>query len=179
MALDDLWRPKARGLLCILLASVVAVCLLGGSSFSQSVHAQGKADLSLTFVPSVYSIEAKAGRDSHLIIEVRNTGTTTITGIELSAASPGGWKVTLDPAEIVELSPGAVSRVSADVRPAPSVTKGEYQVSFNASAGGIERVMFLQVNVKPASYWLWLIFGIGAIVVAVFVIIFLRAGRRG
>jgi len=156
--------------------SIVAISIL---LMPRPVSGQAKSDLTLSFVPSVYSVEATAGKASHLIIEVRNTGTTTVTGIELSAASPSGWTVTIDPAEIGGLAPGEVSRVSADVRPAPSVTKGEYQVRFTASADGIQRELFLQVTVKPAPYSLWVVFGIGAVVVAVFVVIFVRAGRRG
>ncbi len=179
MSFADLSRPKAKGLLLTLLASLLAICALIGSSFTRSVRAQGKEDLALTLVPSVYSIEARSGKNTHLVLEVRNTGTTTITGIELSVASPNGWTVSLDPGEIVGLAPGAVSRFSADVRPAPSATKGEYQISFTASADGIQRMVFLQVTVKPASYWLWVVFAIAAAVATVFVVVFVRARRRG
>jgi uncharacterized membrane protein len=156
------------------LLSILAVSFL----VSQPVSGQAKSDLTLTLVPSVYSVEAKAGKDFRLALEVRNIGTETLTGIGLSSDRPSGWTVSIDPSEIDTLAPGAVSRSSIAIRPGSTVAKGDYQVTFTASADGIQRMQFLQIRVKPASYWLWVVFGIAAVVVAVFVMVFLRAGRR-
>ena len=159
-------------------ASLLPVLVSSLVLLPQPAWAQSKVDLTLTLVPNLYSVEAQAGKDTRVGLEVRNTGDTVVAGINLSSDKPEGWTISLDPSQITSIAPGAVRTVNVDIRPAPTVTKGDYSVTLVASAEGIQRLQFLQVRVKPASYWLWVVSGVAAVVIAVFVVVFLRVGRR-
>ncbi len=141
--------------------------------------AQTKTDLTLILTPNASSIDVQAGKDSREVLEVRNTGAAFLTNVTLSVEKPPGWAVSLDPSQIGSLQPDAATSVSVVIRPPSSVTKGEYWVSFTAVSDGLQRIASLQVRVQPASYWIWVVAGIAAVVVAVFVAVFMRTGRRG
>lgn len=156
---------------CALLASVVVS--------SVPVAAQSKADLTLTLVPNLYVVDAQAGKETRLVLEVRNTGDTALAGISLTSDKADGLRVNLDPSQIASISPGEVRTVDVDIIPASTVTRGEYSVTLIASVGGLQRTQFVQVKVEPASYWVWVASGIAVVVIAVFILVFLRLGKKG
>ena len=86
--------------------------------------------------------------------------------------------VTLDPSQIASLSVGETRTVDVVIRPAPTLARGDYSVTLIASAEGIQWMQYLQVRVKPASYWVWVVFAVAAAIVAVFAVIFVRAGKK-
>lgn len=164
---------KAVGLFGLLVATMLLALPLGAL-------AQVKPGLGLILTPITSSIDAKAGKDSHETFTVRNTGSADLSNISISADSPGrGWAISVEPSQIGTLAPGAVNTVSVDIRPPSSVSRGNYQIMFIATAEGIQTNAFLQVRVQPASYWIWVVAGIAAVIIGVFVVVFVRAGRRG
>ena len=145
---------------------------------SAPVAAQSKADFTLTLVPNLYVVDARAGKETRVVLEVRNTGDTALAGIILTSDKADGLRVNLDPSQIVSISPGEVRTVNVDIIPASTVTRGEYSVTLIASVDGIQRTQFVQVKVEPASYWIWVVSGIAAVVIAVFILVFVRLGKR-
>ena len=157
--------------------ALLALCVV--SLLPHPVSAQPQKDLALTLVSDSYYVEARAGRDTRFHLEVRNTGGSRLTDIALSSDWPEGWAVAMDPARIASLDRGAVETVSVSIRPPATVTKGEYAVRFIAASGDLRTVQTVQVRVASASYWLWVGIGSTLVVIAVFIVIFLRMGRRG
>ncbi len=164
---------SAAGVAGLALATLLLVAPLG-------VLAQVKPGLTLTLTPNFSSIDAQAGKDSHETLLVQNTGNVALGNVSISANNPGrGWVINVEPSQISSLAPGATNTVSVDIRPPSSVSKGDYQIMFTATADGVQTNAFLQVRVQPASYWIWVAFGTAVVVIAIFVVVFVRVGRRG
>jgi uncharacterized membrane protein len=162
-----------RAVFTVFLATIFGVVLL-----PYPVTAQPQKGLALTLVPDSHYVEARAGRESLFSLEVRNTGRVRLTQIVLSADQPAGWSVTLEPAQIEGINQGGVDAVRVNIRPPATATKGQYTVRFTAVSGDARTTEIVQVRVSSASYWMWVGIGATAAVVAAFIVIFLRMGRR-
>ena len=138
-----------------------------------------KKDLVIRFSPGSYPYEVRVGQDNIFYLEVENTGNVTINNIRLSANQPEGWSVQITPMTIGSLSPSAIQTFDANVRPASTASKRDYQIAIVAEGDGIRRVMTIYVRVRDSnSMWLWIGIGLGLLVVAGAVFIFLRFGRQ-
>lgn len=126
-----------------------------------------------------YDLEAKADQDNKFFLEVRNTGTETVTNIRLSAKAPAGWLVEITPSEILSLRAGNLSTLDVSIHPIGRATKNQSEVIFTAAASEVNQAQSFWITVKAAQYWLWIWIAAGAAVVAVFVIIFLRLNKQG
>ncbi len=150
----------------------------------QSFWVRVKLELELTLLlrnsqhDYYYNNEATAGQDNKFFLEVRNTGTKSITNIRLSAEEPEGWIIEFKPAEISYLSSGSVETVDVNIKPVSKAIKEGYQVTFIAEANEIRKGQSFWVTVKPAQFWIWIWIVAGVVVVAGFVFIFLRFGRQ-
>lgn len=162
-------------LLPFLLAASLATILLPGAVLAQ----EGRTDLILSVVwAGKHYNEVTAGKDNAIFLEVRNTGNRSITNIKLSADKPEGWAIEFRPAKIDYLGPGSLQTVDVNIKPSGKTAKGEYRVTFVAEANEIRKVENFWVRVEAASSWLWVGAIVAAMVVAAFVVIFVRSGRQ-
>jgi len=137
-----------------------------------------EAGLTLWLRDEWYRSEARAGKDNHFFLEVKNTGNRPITNIRLSSEKPEGWTIEFSPAEINYLSAGSLQTVDVNIKPVGKAPKAEYKVTLIAEATEIRRVQSIWVTVKPASFWIWILAILGALVVAGFVFLFVRLNRQ-
>ena len=149
---------------------------------TQAVMAQTKVtDLNLWLRDGQnnYNNEAKAGQDNKFFLDVRNTGTELITNIKLSVEVPEGWTIEINPAQINALNAGSLNTVDVNIIPIGKAIKQGYEVIFTAQSNEIANVKqsFL-VNVTPAQVWIWVWIAAGVVVVAGFVLIYLKFGRQ-
>lgn len=159
----------------LLVLTVLMALFLPGSASAQAE----KKDMVIRFSPGSYPYEVRVGKDNIFYLEVENTGNVSINNITLSANSPEGWSVQINPMTIGSLSPGAIQTIDANVRPSKMSSRRDEQVTVIAEGDGIRRVMTVYVRVRDSnSMWLWIGIGLGVIVIAGFVFIFLRMGRQ-
>lgn len=167
-------KIKAKACRLLLLTSVLmAILLLPQPSIAQ----ERQLELTLTLFP--YRAEAKAGEDNTFFLEVRNAGSRAITDIRLSSEKPEeGWVIGFSPAEIASLAPESFYTVDVNIRPPSSAAKGGYSITVIAEANEIRKVESIWVTVKTASFWLWIGVGTVILVVAGFILVFMRFGRQ-
>jgi len=141
-----------------------------------------RAELTLALIPRNNDNEVKVGENNLLSLEVRNTGTKAVTQIRLSAGKPEGWLIEFKPAEIAYLAAGSVQMVNLTITPDSNTSKGNYNITlvadFIADANAIRKVESIFLTVRSASFWIWVGSIIGAVIVAVFIVIFMRYGRQ-
>ncbi|OGO24831.1 MAG: hypothetical protein A2Z28_08310 [Chloroflexi bacterium RBG_16_51_9] len=126
-----------------------------------------------------YNNEAKAGQDNKFFLDVRNTGTEVITNIKLSVEPPEGWTIEIKPSEIASLMSGSLYTVDVNIKPVGKATKEGREVIFTAQSNEIQNVKSsFFVTVKPAQFWIWVWIAAGVLVVAGFVLIYMRFGRQ-
>ena len=156
----------------------VAVVLATGLAQPHPAIAQPWTDLNLTVLPFGYDADVKPGQDNRFFLDIRNAGTRAVGSVRLSSEHPSGWTVEFNPAEVPAIGPGNAVTVDVIVRPPRSASGGQNQITLIATAGDIRKVQIMTVDVKMASYWLWVVAAVAVVIVAVFVVVYLRMGRR-
>jgi len=172
MKMIILRKPIRLLLLMVVLVSSLSPCSL--------LYAQeGKVDLSLRMLSGYYYKEVSPGESTTLFMEVRNNGDTAITDIELTADTPKEWTVKIVPDSISKLGAGSSQTVDISITPGENSSNGEYTVTLIADATETKTAVSTTLRVKSdSSLWLWIGIGMAAVVVAGFVIIYLRFGKR-
>jgi uncharacterized membrane protein len=161
------WLP----LLVVGLTTILSSC---------SVLAQAeKTDLILRVVSDNYYNRITAGQEETIFLEVGNLGNRELTNIRLSADAPKGWPIEFSPEFIDTLAPDSFQTVDVVLRPAEDAEEGEYNIALIAEANETRRVTSIYVSVESASlFWVWVGAGIAAVLIAGFVLIFMRFGRE-
>ena len=136
-----------------------------------------KVDLDLRLVSAKYYNEVIPGKDNIFFLEVWNTGNKTLTNIRLYSEKPGGWFAEFKPSTIDYLGPGAFQTVDINIKPDSSAGKGEYSITVIAQSNEIRRVKSIWLRVEQSTTWLWIGAALTAIIIAGFVMIFIKFGR--
>lgn len=163
-----------KSLRFLLLAIALVILVPSGLATAQV----DRFELSLNVLPGYYYREITPGEESTIYLEIRNTGNQAVTDIGLVSDNPEGWNVVLNPDSIDYL--GVSSSQSIDVSvTAPSGTgRGDYTLTFIAEASQTRTATSTVVNVVSSlSIWVWVGIGLAVLLIAAFVIIFLRFGR--
>ena len=161
--------------LCLLAVTLIGFVVSSGRLLAQ----EDKVDLSLRLLADSYYREVIPGESTILFMEIRNNGTTVITDIKLRADKPEDWAVDFQPNSISYLSAGSSQTIDVNILPSQSANKGEYSITLLAEANETRSATstILRVEGGP-SFWLWIGIGVAALVIAGFVIVFLRFGRQ-
>jgi len=140
---------------------------------------EAKVDLSLRMLPEYYYKEVISGEDNALFMEVRNNGDKEITNIRFNSDKPEGWVVDFRPNNIDFLGAGSSQTIDVKVIPNRYTRRGEYNLTFIAEANETRTATSTILRVENgSSFWLWVGLGVAALVIAGFIVIFLRFGRE-
>jgi uncharacterized membrane protein len=125
-----------------------------------------------------YNNQITAARTNSMPVTLKNTGTGELSNIRLSAENPPGWAIDFNPAVISSLAPGSSIDVEVNIKPPASSARNYFQVVFNARANEAQAMTSIGIGVSgPSGTWAWVGGVIGFLVVAGFVIIFIRSNR--
>lgn len=143
------------------------------------VIAQGdKIDLTLRLVPDIYYQKVTPDKDNIFYLEIKNTGNKAIANIRLYSDKPEKWTVEFKPERIDHLGVGSSQTININIKPVHTAIKGKYTITLIAEANETRKVStFLRVE-TTTSIWIWVGVTIAALVVAGFVIIYLRFSRQ-
>ena len=149
------------------------------ANISLTAEVVGQPQLSITTPDDRLSAEAVLGQSNPLKLILRNTGNSPAVGVTLSASSPAGWTVQLDPEQVIEVPAEGEVEVTANVRPSEKAVAGDYMLTFRAQPNeGTAKSADFRITVQTST--LWGIAGIALIAVALGVVALavLRFGRR-
>jgi len=163
----------------IILMLALVACTVAHRPAHRPILAQGeKINLDLSLVDR-YDNRVTAGENATFFLEVRNSGNKMITTIRLSSIEPEGWIVDFKPSTIDSLSPGNFQTLELNIKPGDKADEGGYTVTLIADASETRRVLDIWLTVEaPEGYWLWIGGIILLLVVAGFIIVYLRFGRE-
>ncbi|MDD4859800.1 MAG: NEW3 domain-containing protein [Dehalococcoidales bacterium] len=161
----------------VLCMAVLAVLLSSLPVMAQVKAEEVKIDLGMRIIGDYYN-EVKAGQDNRFYLELRNYGTRPLTNIRLISDKAEDWVVEFTPANLAYLGTGEAQTVDINIRPPDKINRGEYRFTVIAEATETRRAESFWVRVDSQSYWLWIAAIVGAVVVAGFIIIFIRFGRK-
>ena len=168
-----------RGNICRLFLCVMGLMLILPPSMV--LAQEEKMGLTLRLVNGGYYHEVEPGKDNIFFLEIRNTGNRAITNIRFSSVKPEGWIIDFKPGNIDYLSPGNFQTVDANIKPPDKTTEERYKVTLIAESNEIRKVLGIQTTVEaPKDYWYWLWIGgiILLVVIAGFIVVFIRLGRQ-
>lgn len=149
------------------------------ASLNLTAEVVGQPQLSLAAPDGRLSADAYLGRSNSVKLVLRNNGNSPAKGIKLTASSPAGWKVTLDPEQVVEVAAGGEVEVTANIEPAEKAIAGDYMLTFRAQPSeSASKSVDFRITVRTST--LWGIVGIGLIAVALAIVglAVMRFGRR-
>ncbi|GAA0490748.1 NEW3 domain-containing protein [Salinibacillus aidingensis] len=139
----------------------------------------GTYGLELTTPDGRLSSDIQAGDTDVITLEVKNTGTSKLENVELSAANtPSEWDVTFEPGTISEIPAGQSVKVDATVKASDKAIAGDYVVEMKASTPEATANSQFRMSVKTSMVWGFA--GLAIIIAVVVGIIFLvrKYGRR-
>jgi len=146
---------------------------------SWALAQEDRIDLSLRLLPDYYYREVVPGQTTTLFMEIRNNGNQAITGIRLDANEPEGWTVDFEPGSISHLGAGSSQTVDVNVTAGEKSTQGDYTITILAEANETRAATSAVLRIEDGpSFWLWIGIGIVGLVIAGFVIVFLRFGKQ-
>jgi uncharacterized membrane protein len=157
---------------------LMALALLALVPAGQAAAQQERFELSLNVLPGYYYREITPGQETTLYLEIMNTGNQAINDIRLTSDNPKEWKVDLSPESIAYLGAGSSQSIDVTVTAPPGAGRGDYTLTIIAQASQTRTATSTVVHVVSSlSVWLWVGVGLAVLLIAAFVIIFLRFGR--
>jgi uncharacterized membrane protein len=159
--------------------SVQAIAGDVSAQIDLTVEVVGQGRLSVSAPEGRLSAQAYAGQDNPLKIELTNSGTAPLRGIQLTSTTPSGWSITFDQAEIAEIPAGETVEVTAQVKPPEKAVAGDYVITINARpVDSQQESADFRITVRTST--LWGVAGIGLIALAVGAVgaAVVRFGRR-
>jgi uncharacterized membrane protein len=157
---------------------VSATTNLTSADLELEVVITGTYELELTTPTGLVSTKVTAGGERNLELLVRNTGSSILSNVRLSATKPSGWVVEFEPSEIANIEPGQISIVALKLKADKNAIAGDYIAKFTASIPEVSSDVTFRVAVKTPVLWGWI--GILVILIAMGIIIYLfrKYGRR-
>lgn len=152
----------------------------GGTSATQELEVviTGVYDMELTTPRGLLSSDIRVGGSTKVELEIRNTGTTALTDVEMEYSAPAGWEVTFDKDTIERIEAGETAKVVATLKASDKAIPGDYVTTITASTPEVSSSIDFRVQVKTSVLWGWLGILIIAAVLAGIYYLFRKYGRR-
>jgi len=138
----------------------------------------GSYAMELTTPTGLLSSSITAGAVKKIELEVRNTGSSELKGIEMSASKPADWEVTFDPEKVESLIAGSSTTVTALVKASRKAIPGDYVVKMTARTPEVSSTADFRMSVKTSMLWGWIGILIIAAVLGGVYYLFRKYGRR-
>ena len=138
----------------------------------------GTYEMELTTPDGLLSTEVTAGDVKHLKLEVRNTGSSLLKDVKLTASNPNGWDVTFNPAKIDMLKAGDKETVTATLKAPKKALPGDYVIRMNAQTPEVNATAEFRTAVKTSMLWGWVGIFIIAVAIGGVYYLFRKYGRR-
>jgi uncharacterized membrane protein len=138
----------------------------------------GNDAVSLDSASGQLNTQATVDSPTKFSLVVKNTGSSPLQNVSVSASTPNGWDVSFNPAKIDTLPVGQSTQVDATIKPGPQALAGDYMVSMTASAGSVSDSKDIRVTVETPTTWGFAAVGAMAVVIIGLGLVFARYSRR-
>ena len=138
----------------------------------------GSFQMELTTPRGLLSTDITAGDVKRIELEVKNTGSSLLKDIQLSASKPADWEVTFEPTKIDALKAGETSTVTAILKASKKALPGDYVTTIMAKTPEVNADAQFRIAVKTPMIWGWVGVLIIAAAIGVVYYLFRKYGRR-
>lgn len=138
----------------------------------------GSYEMELSTPRGLLSTEITAGDVKRIELVVRNTGSSLLKDIQLSANKPVDWEVSFEPSKIDMLKAGETANVVATMKASKKALPGDYVAIMTAKTPEVNTDAQFRIAVKTPMIWGWV--GVLIIIVAIGAVCYLfrKYGRR-
>lgn len=138
----------------------------------------GSYGIELTTPTGALSTDITAGDDKVIDLVVTNTGTATLTDVNLRGNTPPNWESEFDQSTISKIEPGDSVTVKATLTAPKDAIAGDYVTEFTASSAETSADATFRISVEASTLW-----GIVAVLIIIGVVaglyfIIRKYGRR-
>ncbi len=157
---------------------VKAVSGSTSASLEFEIVITGTYEMNLNTPSGLLSAHVTAGDEKKVELAIRNSGSTDLENVELSAANPRNWQVTFDKKKIAKIAPGQTENVDAVITADKKALPGDYVINITAKTPEANSSVSFRVSVKtPITAGL---VGVIVIILALLAILYLfrKFGRR-
>ena len=138
----------------------------------------GSYAMELSTPTGLLSSSITAGNTKKIELEVRNTGSSELRGIEMSSSKPAEWEVVFDPVKVESLIAGSSTTVTALIKASSKAIPGDYVVKMTARTPEVSSTVDFRMSVKTSMLWGWIGILIIAAVLGGVYYLFRKYGRR-
>ena len=138
----------------------------------------GSYKMELSTPRGLLSTEIKSVDVKRIELVVRNTGSSLLKDIQLSANKPVDWEVSFEPSKIDMLKAGETANVVAIMKASKKALPGDYVATMTAKTPEVNTDAQFRIAVKTPMIWGWV--GVLIIIVAIGAVCYLfrKYGRR-
>ncbi|MBN1927201.1 MAG: hypothetical protein JW798_15315 [Prolixibacteraceae bacterium] len=148
------------------------------ASLNLEAVVSGSYDVELTTPTGLLSSKITAGDEKQIELQIKNTGTSPLKDVKITASAPANWSVEFDTKKIDEILAGEKTSVMATLKADKKAIPGDYIVSFNAQTPEASSKASFRVAVRTSMLWGWIGILIIAIALGSVFILFRKYGRR-
>ncbi|UFT98693.1 NEW3 domain-containing protein [Radiobacillus kanasensis] len=113
----------------------------------------GSYELKLTTPSGKLSTDVTAGEDKTVDLVVENTGTATLTNVDVSASAPPNWETEFDTSKIAKIEPGQKETIQVTLKAPDDAIAGDYVTTLTAEADEASSEATFRVSVKTSTLW--------------------------
>jgi uncharacterized membrane protein len=134
---------------------------------------------SLTTESGNLAMNAVAGKENTLTVEMSNTGSADLENITMNDSKPDGWTITWSPESIETLEAGQTVQANVVITPPKDKTvAGDYNITLRANNANVSSNIVVRVTVDTPTVWGWVSIVIIILVLAGLAFLFMKLGRR-
>lgn len=148
------------------------------ASLDLQVVISGRYGMTVTTPTGLLSSKVTAGDTRKIELTVINTGSSVLSGVNLSANAPSNWEVTFEPAKIENIMAGQSAKVMASIKADKRAIPGDYETVIEAKTNEVTSKATFRIFVRTPMIWGWM--GIMIIFFAIGIVYYLfrKYGRR-
>ena len=138
----------------------------------------GSFQMELTTPRGLLSADVTAGGTKRIELNVKNTGSSLLKDIQMSANKPVDWEVSFEPSKIDMLKAGETTTVTATLKASKKALPGDYVTTMMAKTPEVNADAQFRIAVKTPM--IWGLVGVLIIIIAVGAVCYLfrKYGRR-
>ncbi len=138
----------------------------------------GSYQMELTTPRGLLSSDVTAGDTKRIELEIKNTGSSLLKDIQLSANKPVDWDVAFEPSKIEMLKAGETATAVAILKASKKALPGDYVTTMMAKTPEVNADAQFRIAVKTPMIWGWVGVLIILATIGVVYYLFRKYGRR-
>jgi len=150
----------------------------GTLSLDLKVMITGAYEMTISTPDGRLNANAYEGSRTSVTLEIRNTGSSDLSDIQLIAKAPSNMKVSFSSNKIDSIPAGGKKEVTAYIQASSGSIAGDYSVVFTASSEDATASSEFRVTLTTSSFWGFVGIIIILLLIAGLMFVFRKYGRR-